>query len=174
MDYNYRRFGQVEMEEHVSGLRQLAKNRPYMDLDRLGIFGHSWGGYFTLKALVDYPDFYKAGTVMAAAVDPIDFRVSLEPFMGCLPADCSENYHKAGISSRLNNLKAPLMIIHGTADDDVPFTEAEKLVRALDSLRYKDYQFIKVQGANHALFREPDISQQIIEFFRKVFLLKND
>jgi dipeptidyl aminopeptidase/acylaminoacyl peptidase len=164
-DFSYGKIGQVEIQDHVAALRQIGRERPYMDMDRIGIIGHSWGGHFTLRALLEAPDFYKAGHISAAGFDPIHFRVAVEAFMGCLPQDCPEAYEQSNISNKLTNLKAPLMIVHGTADDDVPIEESYKLVAKLKALNYSDYQFIEYQGVNHMVMRHPEWQPTMIDFF---------
>lgn len=166
-DFSYGRFGQVELEDHITVLKQIAKDRPYMNMEQVGILGHSWGGYFALRALVEAPDFYKAGHINAPAIEPSEFRIAIEPFMGCLPQDCPERYDNSGILDQLGNLKAPLMIIHGTADDDVPIEDSYKLTRLLDQMDYKNYEFIPYKGMDHIVMRNPAWLPQMISFFKK-------
>lgn len=166
-DFSYGKFGQVELQDHVYALKQLARERPYMNMEKIGITGTSWGGHFALRALLEYPDFYKAGHINAAAIDPLDFRVAIELFMGCLPADCPDAYKKSNITDKLGNLKAPLMIVHGTADDDVPIDDAYGLIKKLDSMDYKNYEFIKLQGHGHFVMRHPEWETYLINFFVK-------
>ena len=148
-NYAAGRFGQVEIADHLAALRQLGKERGYMDLSRVGIFGASWGGYFTLRALLQEPDFYKAGVMMAPGFDVSSMRVSVESFMGCLPIDCPAAYQAGDNSKDINKLKAPLLIIHGTADDDVPIAESLKLVEILQKAG-KNHELIILPGANHS------------------------
>ena len=147
-------FGRHEIPDHVAALKQLAAERPYMDLDRVGIFGHSWGGYFVLRALLLEPGTYHVGIASAPGVDLADFRVSVEPFMGCLPLDCPEAY-KYGSNTRLaENLDGELLLIHGTSDDDAPFTETVKMIDALIQAG-RPYDLIIFPEASHSLFRKP-------------------
>ena len=57
------------LEDHVNVLKQLAKERPYMDLDRVGIYGHSGEGFMTAQALLTYPEFYKVGVPSSGDYD---------------------------------------------------------------------------------------------------------
>lgn len=164
-DYIYGRMGQVEIAEHAWVLEQLCAKRPYMDFSRIGVMGHSWGGYFALKALIDRPDIYKAGHLSAPAVDPVNFRVPVEIYMGCLPADCPEKYSIAGITSNVSKLKAPVQIIHGTADDDVPVSESQNLVKAMENEGMNQFEFIEYPGMDHIVMRHPEWQQKMIEFF---------
>lgn len=164
-DYIYGRMGQVEIADHAWVLEQLCAERSYMDFSRIGVMGHSWGGYFALKALVDRPDIYKAGHLSAPAVDPVNFRVPVEIYMGCLPAECPEKYSTAGITSNISKLKAPIQIIHGTADDDVPVSESINLVKALENEGMKQFEFIQYEGMDHIVMRHPEWQQKMTEFF---------
>ncbi len=164
-DFSYGRFGQVELQDHIAALKQLSESRPYMDMDRIGIIGHSWGGHFALRALLEAPDFYKAGHINAAAINPVDFRIAIEPFMGCLPQDCPERYSQAGIYTKLDQLKAPLMIVHGTYDDDVPIQESYGLVNALQKLGYADFEMKVYDGMDHIVMRNPQWLPDVELFF---------
>lgn len=164
-DFSYGKFGQVELQDHIAAIKQLGKDRPYMNMNKIDILGHSWGGHFALRALLEAPDFYKAGHISAPAIDPINFRVAIEPFIGCLPQDCPELYKKLAITTKLTNLVAPLMIVHGTNDDDVPIEESYKLVEKLAAINYKNYQFIVYPGADHIVMRNPEWKPTMMEFF---------
>ena len=166
-DFSYGKFGQIELEDHINSLKQIGKKRPYMDLNRVGVLGHSWGGHFALRALLEAPEFYKAGHLNAAALNPKGFRIAIEPYMGCLPQDCPEKYEKSAISNKLNQLKAPLMIIHGTYDDDVPIEDSFELVELLDKMNYENYEFNKYDGDTHIVMRNRQWLPQMINFFVK-------
>lgn len=163
------RFGQVEIADHAAVLRRLAKDRKYMDINRVGIFGHSWGGYFTLRALLEEPELYKAGAMLAPGVDTSTMRVALEPYMGCLPADCPANYKAGDNLDKIEKLNAPLLIIHGTADDDGPFAESIKLVDAIQK-NGKKYEFVLLPGVDHIVQRSPLTYPKTANFFEKNLL----
>src|SRR5262249_20313862 len=80
-DVVYGNFGRSEIPDHVAVLKQLAKNRPYIDLDRAGIFGGSWGGYMTIRGMLLAPDVYKAGVAIYPVADLYDHRAGpIEPY----------------------------------------------------------------------------------------------
>src|ERR1700689_4221778 len=58
-DYMYNNMQEFALEDHVAFLKYLASERPYLDLSRLGVIGHSFGGFTAMKAILGYPDFYK-------------------------------------------------------------------------------------------------------------------
>ena len=166
-DFSYGKFGQIELEDHINALKQIGMKRPYMDLNRVGVLGHSWGGHFALRALLDAPEFYKAGHINAASLNPKDFRIAIEPYMGCLPQDCPEKYEKSAISNKLTQLKAPLMVVHGTFDDDVPIEDSYKLVGLLDQMKYENYEFDIYDGDTHIVMRNRQWLPKMINFFTK-------
>lgn len=170
-DFSRGRFGQVEIADHAAVLRELGKSRNYMDLKRVGIFGHSWGGYFSLRALLQEPELYKAGVLMAPVADISSMRVAVESFMGCLPAVCPEVYKAGDSLTEIGKLKAPVMIIHGTADDDIPISESVKIVDALQKAG-KEHQFILLSGTDHIVQRSPITFPNTSEFFKNHLSLR--
>ncbi len=164
-DFAKGRFGQVEIADHAAVLRELGKTRKYMDMSRVGIFGHSWGGYFTLRALLEEPELYKAGVMLAPVANASSMRVAVEPFMGCLSADCPDAYKAGDSLSEIAKLSAPLLIIHGTADDDIPISESVKLVDALQKAR-KEHEFVLLAGTDHIVQRSPVTFSKTLGFFK--------
>lgn len=130
-DYSYKRMG-YNLEDHVGAIRQLAKTKTWIDTTRVGIFGHSAGGYDAGHALLQFPDFYKVG--VASSADH-DFRMEKawwpEMYMGW-PVDST--YHLQSNITMAANLKGKLLITHGGIDENVnpsaTFMLAEMLVRA--------------------------------------------
>lgn len=165
-NFGYGRFGQVEPADQVAGLRNLAKDRPYMDLSRVGVMGGSWGGYFGLRTMLQAPELYKAGVFAAGAFELSTMRVAAEPYMGCAPDTCADAYAAGSNLALVGRLQAPLLILHGTADDDVPIEESRQLVRALERAG-KPHTFVALDGATHAMWEQPEADQARIAFFRE-------
>jgi len=128
-DVTYGNIGRYEVADHVAALRQLATTHPYMDLNRVGIFGHSWGGYFALRAMLTAPDVYKAG-VASAPGDLIESQSVNEPYMGLLQNN-REGYDYGANTRVAANLKGRLLLIHGTNDVNAPFSTTMRMVDAL-------------------------------------------
>lgn len=101
----------------------------------------------------------------AGAFDLESMRVSVEPYMGCSPQTCPDAYAKGSNPALHHRLKAPLLIVHGTADNDVPFRESEKLVQSLDSAG-KAYEFVPIAGGTHSLGGAA-VGRMEAAFFRK-------
>ncbi len=148
-DVVYGNFGRHEIPDHVATLRQLADERPYMDLSRVGILGHSWGGYFAIRALLLAPDVYQVGVASAPAVAMSGFSRSIEPYMG-LPQNNKEAYEYGSNLRLAGNLKGKVLLIHGTSDDDVPFSETMKMVEAFTRVG-KPYDLIVLPEKTHAI-----------------------
>lgn len=147
-DATHGRIGTIEIADHAAALRGLAAERPYMDLDRVGVVGHSWGGYFAIRALLVEPSLFKAAVATSAAVDLDRFRVAIEPYMGCLPAACPEAYERGSNTALVDRLEGALLLVHGTADDDVPLGETMATITALVRAG-KPYDLVLFPGAHH-------------------------
>ena len=130
-DVAYRNFGRNEIPDHRAAMENAAATRPWMDLDRVGIHGGSWGGYMTVRALVLEPDFYDVGVAVNGVYDIHDQNAwAIEPYMD-RPWENPEGY-EYGSSLRLaDQLKAKLLLIHGTSDVNATFSATMKLVEAL-------------------------------------------
>jgi dipeptidyl aminopeptidase/acylaminoacyl peptidase len=145
-DANYGRVGQTEIPDHIAALRQAAASRPYMDLDRVGIYGHSWGGYFALRGMLTAPDFFKAGYAGAPGALEEDAMVN-EPNLG-LPSVNPEGY-KAGSNELLaGNLRGVLRIMHGTSDTNAPLSTTMRMIDALIRAN-KHFELLIMPGEPH-------------------------
>lgn len=130
-DVSYKNMGK-NLEGHVIWIKALAEKYNWVDIDRVGIFGHSAGGYDAGHAVLEYPDFYKVA--VASSADH-DFRMEKawwpEMYMGW-PVD--EKYHEVSNVTMAPNLKGKLLLVHGSLDDNVnasaTFKFAEALIKA--------------------------------------------
>ncbi|HUU51379.1 MAG TPA: DPP IV N-terminal domain-containing protein [Candidatus Heimdallarchaeota archaeon] len=130
-DMVYKNFGQHEIPDHVAAMKQLAKERPYIDLDRVGIFGGSWGGYMTIRAMVLAPNFYRVGVATNPVADHYDHAASaIEPYMG-LPQENKEAYEKSSSLKLAHKLKGKLLLICSTNDVNATFSATMKMCEAL-------------------------------------------
>jgi dipeptidyl aminopeptidase/acylaminoacyl peptidase len=129
-DANYGRLGQDEIRDHVAVLKQLASERSYLDLARVGLHGISWGGYLTLRAMLLAPNVYKVGVATSPVVDLVDAMSYTEHYMG-LPQNNIKGYEEASCLTLAKNLEGRLMLVHGTKDLNAPFSETIKMIEAL-------------------------------------------
>jgi len=128
-DYTYNSIGKIEIPDHVAALRQLAAGRAWMDTSRVGITGYSWGGYYTIRALLTAPEVFKVGVAGAPVVDLLAHTAPIEPYMG-LPQENREGYAHASNVTIADRLRGKLLITIGTSDVNVTFNHTMRLADA--------------------------------------------
>ena len=127
---HYMKLGQVELEDHVAFVKALGQ-RPYADTTRVGVTGHSYGGYFTCIALLKEPDVFHVGVAGAPVTDWRNYdSIYTERYMR-RPQDNPDGYEKGSCLTYAKNLKGKLFIHHGAVDDNVHPGNTIQLVQAL-------------------------------------------
>jgi dipeptidyl aminopeptidase/acylaminoacyl peptidase len=132
--------------DHVIAIRELGKRYAWADTSRVGIFGHSAGGYDAGHAILEYPDFYKVAVATSA---DHDFRMEKdwwpEMYMGW-PVDSS--YNEVSNITMAKNLKGKLLIVHGGIDENVNPSATFKLAEALVNAG-KEFDMLILPGQRH-------------------------
>jgi dipeptidyl aminopeptidase/acylaminoacyl peptidase len=139
------------LEDQIAGIKQLAAKYPYIDLDRVGIWGHSGGGFATASAMFRYPDFFKVGISESGNHDNRNYEDDWgERYDGLLVKDASgkDNYTDQANETFAKNLKGHLLLAHGTMDDNVPPNNTLLVVDALIKAN-KDFDLIMIPNAHH-------------------------
>ncbi|MFQ5791349.1 MAG: DPP IV N-terminal domain-containing protein [Acidobacteriota bacterium] len=136
---------QEKIADYVATLKQLAGKRPYMDLSRVGIMGHSAGGYHALRAMLLATDVYHVGVASAAPAD--GSVIPWEYYMG-LPENNKKGYEFASNLPMAKNLKGKLLLIVGT--NDVLFSRTIKMVDALIRAS-KHFDLVLLPEKGHSL-----------------------
>ncbi len=143
--------GGKDARDAASGADYL-KTLPFVDGERIGVWGLSYGGFFTLVALTDRPTTFRCGIDVAGVpdfgmwyVDPGGSWVTAR--MGT-PAEHPAVYELAAPINRIDRLVRPLLILHGTADVNVPYVESVRLIDALLKAG-KDFEFMVYPGEYH-------------------------
>jgi dipeptidyl-peptidase-4 len=114
----FHQLGQVEMQDQMMGVEFL-KKQPYVDMNRLGVHGWSFGGFMTISLITNYPDVFKVGVAGGPVIDWKWYEVMYgERYMGT-PQDNPEGYAKSSLISKAKNLKGKLQIITGYNDNTV-------------------------------------------------------
>jgi dipeptidyl aminopeptidase/acylaminoacyl peptidase len=145
-DANYGRIGEIEIPDHVAALRELAKSRPYIDTARAGIAGHSWGGYFALRGMLQAPEFFKVG--YAGAPGDLTEAASInEPNMGLLTSNPG-GYEAGSNIGRASALRGRLKIMHGTSDVMAPLSTTMRMAQALIDAN-KTFDLLIMPGQPH-------------------------
>ena len=144
----YQKFGSVPLDDQVAGLKALGAKYPMMDLKRVGIDGWSFGGYLSALAVMRRPDIFQAGVAGAPVCDWHDYDTHYtERYLGIPPKD-AEAYQEGSLLTYAPELQRPLMILHGTADDNVYFRHSLKIVDSLFRAG-KDFEMVPLSGLTH-------------------------
>jgi dipeptidyl-peptidase 4 len=144
-DVSYKRLG-YGLGDHVYAIRELGERFDWFDADRVGIFGHSAGGYDAARGLLQYPDTYKVGV---ASSGDHDHRMEKawwpEMYMGW-PVDSA--YHQQSNITNAHKLEGKLLLVHGGIDENVnpsaTFKLSEALIRA-----DKDFDLLIIPSQRH-------------------------
>jgi dipeptidyl-peptidase-4 len=152
-------FGSVPLDDQVAGLKALGGRFPEMDLERVGIVGWSFGGYLSALAVLKRPDVYKAAVAGAPVVDWLDYDTHYtERYLGLPDAD-AEGYKEGSLLTYAASLERPLLLIHGTADDNVYFRHTLKLAEALFRAG-KEFELLPLPGLTH-MVPDPVVTQRL-------------
>jgi dipeptidyl-peptidase-4 len=126
----YLKLGVVDLDDQVAGVRALME-RPYVDAERIGIFGHSYGGYMAAIAILRYPDVFRAAVAGSAVTDWRNYdTIYTERFMRT-PDENPEGYEAGSCMAYADQLKGNLLLLHGMVDDNVHPTNVWQLVDRL-------------------------------------------
>ena len=161
-DVVYGNIGKYEIPDHVAVLKQLASGRPYMDMEKVGIMGHSWGGYFAIRAMLTAADTYKAGIASAPGELTEGAEIN-EPYMG-LPSTNKAGYDFGINASFAANLKGKLLFIHGTSDTNAPFSVTVRMIDALIKAG-KPYDLLMLPHEGHFFEGTDYVNQAIRRYF---------
>jgi dipeptidyl aminopeptidase/acylaminoacyl peptidase len=136
------------VDDHVAAITQLAETRPWMDLDRVGIFGHSGGGSGSTRAMLAAPDFFKVAVSSAGNHDDRIYHAWWgEKIFGLKDEYDFDSHANASLAA---NLKGKLFLVHGEMDDNVTPHHTMRLVDALIKAN-KDFDLLVVPNAEHAI-----------------------
>jgi dipeptidyl aminopeptidase/acylaminoacyl peptidase len=160
-DVCYGNMADNTLEDQMAGIRQLAAKYPYIDLDHVGIWGHSGGGFATAAAMFRYPDFYKVGISESGNHDNRNYEDDWgERYIGLMvgpdgkhTTSVDDTKEKSNYTDQANqnfaaNLKGKLMLAHGNLDDNVPPYNTWLVVDALTKAN-KDYDLVIFPNARH-------------------------
>jgi dipeptidyl-peptidase-4 len=162
-------FGVIPLDDQIAILQQAGKLYPELDLDRIGITGWSFGGYMSALAVLKRGDIFKAAVAGAPVSDWLDYDTHYtERYLG-LPEENPQGYKESSLLTYAANLNRPLLLIHGTSDDNVFFSHTLKLSEALFRAG-KEHEVMPLSGFTH-MVPDPVVRQRLEEmvamFFRK-------
>lgn len=151
----------------MAALEALGGRYPEMDLSRVGIFGWSYGGYLSTLAVLRRPDVFHAAFAGAPVSEWRDYDTHYtERYIG-LPDENESAYDESSLLPDAPKLERPLLIAHGTTDDNVYFSHALKLSEAL-FLAGRDFDFLPLSGRTH-MVTDPTFQRRLIERIASFF-----
>ena len=155
----YQKFATVPLEDQVKGLKLLGAKHPEMDLDRVGIVGWSFGGYMSALAVLKEPGIFKAAVAGAPVTDWEDYdSCYTERYLGLLP-DSQKAYDDANLVKMADKLTRPLLLVHGTADDNVYFRHTLRLTDALFRAG-KEFEVLPLPSLTH-MVPDPIVTERL-------------
>ena len=164
----HKRLGDVEVRDQAKGA-EFAARLPWVDGDRIGLFGHSYGGYMALMCLARAPALFRA----AAAVAPVtDWRLYdscyTERYLGP-PKDNPAGYEASALFPHLEQMQGALLLMHGMSDDNVVFTHSMRLMQALQE-RNQAFELMTYPNAKHSMQQKTVATHRfnlILDFFAR-------
>jgi dipeptidyl-peptidase-4 len=162
----YKKLGVVEVEDQIRGVEYL-RTLPYVDAKRIGVYGHSYGGYMAIMAMFKAADYFAAGVSGAPVTDWSLYDTHYtERYLGH-PASNAQGYTDSAVFPYAGGLKGSLLIYHGMADDNVLFANSTKLFSQLQQ-NGQVFEMMTYPGSKHAMFGQPvqtHLHRTITQFF---------
>ncbi|MBD3615603.1 MAG: DPP IV N-terminal domain-containing protein [Gracilimonas sp.] len=172
-EFYYGNMGDNGIPDQIAMIEQLGERHSWMDISRVGIYGHSGGGFASTRALLAYPDFYDVAVSGAGNHDNRNYADPWgEKWQGLLEVTPSEedtegkatNYDNQANQLLAENLKGKLLITHGTLDSNVPPYNTLLVVNALIEAN-KDFDMIMFPNRGHGYYGEDYMMRKRWDYF---------
>lgn len=165
----YGNMGDNGLPDQITGMKQLAERYKWIDIDKVGIYGSSGGGFASTDAILRYPDFFKVAVSCAGNHDNRNYEDDWgEKWQGLLVEneDGTTNYDNQANQLLAGNLKGKLLLAHGTMDTNVPYYNTLLVVNELIAAN-KDFDLILFPNRSHGFSNEPYMMRQRWDYFVK-------
>ncbi|MBQ2690774.1 MAG: prolyl oligopeptidase family serine peptidase [Clostridia bacterium] len=164
-DYGYNNMGDCAgLKDHVAVIRQLCEKYPFIDPDRIGVWGHSGGGFATLHCLVDHPELYKVGVSTGGNHSQEIYSAEWsERYMGKFDR---ELWEAQNAEYNVDKLEGKLLLIHGELDDNVHPASTMRVVDALIKAD-KDFDMLIMPNLHHTMRHHDYYRRRVLEYFAK-------
>ena len=161
----HRNLGVNEMADQVKGVEFL-KSLPYVDADRIGVEGWSYGGFMTTNLMCSYPEIFKVGVAGGPVIDWSNYEIMYGERYMDRPQDNPEGYKNANLKLKAGNLKGRLMLIHGDIDPVVVWQHSLGFLKAcVDADTYPDY-FVYPRHVHNVIGKDrPHLFEKITRYF---------
>ncbi|MFT4724765.1 MAG: dipeptidyl aminopeptidase/acylaminoacyl peptidase, partial [Colwellia sp.] len=166
-EFYYGNMGDSGIPDQVSAIEQLAKRHNWIDATRVGIWGHSGGGFASTRALLTFPDFYKVAVSQAGNHDNRNYADEWgEKYHGLevINEEGISNYDSQANQLSVDSLQGKLLIAHGTTDTNVPPYNTLIVVEALIKAN-KDFDMLMLPNRGHGFAREPYMMRKRWDYF---------
>jgi dipeptidyl aminopeptidase/acylaminoacyl peptidase len=150
MDTYYGRMGDNTLPDQVAGMKELAKRYSFIDIDKVGIWGHSGGGFATAAAMFKFGDFFDVGIAESGNHDNRNYEDDWgERYQGLVVTQgATDNYAAEANQTYAKNLKGKLLLVHGGMDPNVPPSNTMLVADALIKAN-KDFDLLILPNARH-------------------------
>ena len=168
----YGNMGDNGLPDQITGMKQLAEKYSWIDIDKVGIYGSSGGGFASTDAILRYPDFFKVAVSCAGNHDNRNYEDDWgEKWQGLLEEypDGTTNYDNQANQLLAGNLKGKLLLAHGTMDTNVPYYNTLLVVNELIAAN-KDFDLILFPNRGHGFSNEPYMMRRRWDYFVKHLL----
>lgn len=161
----FRHLGEVEMKDQLKGMDYL-KSLPYVDADKMGIHGWSFGGFMTTSFMLKHPEVFKVGVAGGPVIDWKMYEIMYTERYMDSPQNNPEGYKQANLLDKVQNLKGKLLMIHGAQDNVVVWQHSMKFLKAaVDNGVQLDY-FVYPGHEHNVLGKDRvHLMQKITDYF---------
>ncbi len=165
----YKKLGIITASDQAEGVKAALKKFPFLDRDRIGVWGWSGGGSMTLNLLFKFPDIYRTGVSVAPVADMRYYdSVYQERYMGH-PAENKKGYSDGSPITHAKNLKGKLLLIHGTGDDNVHYQNSEALIDKLIE-HNKQFSMMAYPNRRHSIRKGKNTRLHLYTLMTRFFL----
>lgn len=161
----HRQLGVNEMADQLKGVEFL-KSKPYVDADRIGVHGWSFGGFMTTNLMCSYPDVFKVGVAGGPVIDWSNYEIMYGERYMDTPQENPEGYKNSNLKLKAKNLKGHLLLIHGDIDPVVVWQHSLGFLKAcVDANTYPDY-FVYPRHEHNVIGKDrPHLHEKITRYF---------
>jgi dipeptidyl-peptidase 4 len=174
-DAGYEAFADICLDDHVEVLRQICDRDPSLDPERIGVYGHSFGGYTSARAILRHPDVYKvavssagshklhgmySGVVGAVPLPDYGEDLRMKPDAKAVP----QNYRQMDNAVLADNLRGKLMLVYGDMDENAYPAVTLQLCDALNRAN-RSYDLLYLPNATHGFTAEPYFVRRLWDYF---------
>jgi dipeptidyl-peptidase-4 len=146
------RLGNIDVQDQVRGVEFL-RTLAYVDGKRIGIYGWSYGGYLALMCLMQAPDSFAAGVAGAPVTDWALYDTHYTERYLSTPQANAAGYASSNVLNHVEQLRRPLLLMHGMADDNVLFAHTTALMKKLQDLQ-KPFDLMTYPGGKHGVIKQ--------------------